>query len=48
MVYRRIIKITLPNPMHNSKLVVLENYGHVPMEENPAESLAILKTVLVD
>ncbi len=48
MVYRRIIKITLPNPMHNSKLVVLENYGHVPMEENPAESLEILKTFLID
>ncbi|MGK0413849.1 MAG: pimeloyl-ACP methyl ester carboxylesterase [Polaribacter sp.] len=26
----------------NSKLVVLENSGHVPMEENPEESLAIL------
>lgn len=48
MVYRRIIKITLPNPMHNSKLVVLENSGHLPMEENLAESLVILKTVLVD
>ncbi|UAM97088.1 alpha/beta hydrolase [Polaribacter litorisediminis] len=27
----------------NSKLVVLENSGHVPMEENPEESLAILE-----
>ena len=27
----------------NSKLVVLENSGHVPMEENPEESLVILK-----
>ena len=44
MVYRRIIKIILPNPMQNSKLVVLENSGHLPREENPAESLAILKT----
>ena len=34
--------------MHNSKLVVLENSGHVPMEENPAESLEILKTFLID
>jgi pimeloyl-ACP methyl ester carboxylesterase len=24
----------------NSKLVVIENSGHVPMEENPSESLA--------
>jgi pimeloyl-ACP methyl ester carboxylesterase len=30
----------------NSQLVVLENSGHVPMEENPAESLAILKNFL--
>lgn len=30
----------------NSKLVVLENAGHVPMEENPAESLGILKSFL--
>lgn len=29
--------------MQNSKLVVLENSGHVPMEENPEESVAILK-----
>ncbi|MEN8966693.1 MAG: alpha/beta hydrolase [Polaribacter sp.] len=29
--------------MQNSKLVVLENSGHVPMEENPEESLEILK-----
>jgi len=34
--------------MHNSKLVVLENSGHVPMEENPEESLAILKSFLND
>lgn len=32
----------------NSKLVVLENSGHVPMEENPAESLGILKSFLID
>ena len=32
--------------MQNSKLVVLENSGHVPMEENPDESLAILKSFL--
>jgi pimeloyl-ACP methyl ester carboxylesterase len=32
--------------MHNSKLVVLENYGHVPMEENPAESLAVVTEFL--
>lgn len=30
----------------NSKLVVLENSGHVPMEENPKESLEILKEFL--
>ncbi len=30
----------------NSKLVVLENSGHVPMEENPKESLVVLKTFL--
>lgn len=30
----------------NSKLVVLENSGHVPMEENPKESLVILKDFL--
>jgi pimeloyl-ACP methyl ester carboxylesterase len=30
----------------NSKLVVLENSGHVPMEESPTESLAILKAFL--
>ena len=34
--------------MQNSKLVILENSGHVPMEENPAESLEILKTFLID
>ena len=32
--------------MQNSKLVVLENSGHVPMEENPDESLTILKSFL--
>jgi pimeloyl-ACP methyl ester carboxylesterase len=30
----------------NSKLVVLENSGHVPMEENPEESLAVLRVFL--
>ena len=30
----------------NSKLEVLENSGHVPMEENPNESLEILKNFL--
>jgi len=30
----------------NSKLVVLENSGHLPMEENPAESLAFLNAFL--
>ncbi|WP_347173710.1 alpha/beta fold hydrolase [Polaribacter uvawellassae] len=30
----------------NSKLVILKNSGHVPMEENPTESLAILKDFL--
>ena len=34
--------------MHNSKLVVLENSGHVPMEENPEESLAIFKQFMND
>jgi pimeloyl-ACP methyl ester carboxylesterase len=32
----------------NSKLVVLQNSGHVPMEENPVESLLILNTFLND
>jgi pimeloyl-ACP methyl ester carboxylesterase len=32
----------------NSKLVVLENSGHVPMEESPEESLEILKAFLND
>ena len=32
--------------MQNSKLVVIENSGHVPMEENPEESLVILKSFL--
>lgn len=32
----------------NSKLVVLENSGHVPMEENPKESFKILKDFLDD
>lgn len=30
----------------NSKLVILENSGHVPMEENPKESVLILKDFL--
>ena len=30
----------------NSKLEVLENSGHVPMEENPKESLELLKNFL--
>lgn len=30
----------------NSKLVILENSGHVPMEENPAESLEALNGFL--
>jgi pimeloyl-ACP methyl ester carboxylesterase len=28
--------------------VILENSGHVPMEENPAESLAFLNAFLND
>ena len=30
----------------NSKLAIIENSGHVPMEENPAESLQILNAFL--
>jgi pimeloyl-ACP methyl ester carboxylesterase len=30
----------------NSKLVILKNSGHVPMEENPKESLEFLKSFL--
>ena len=30
----------------NSKMVVLENSGHVPMEENPEESLDVLKAFI--
>ncbi len=32
--------------MQNSKLVILENSGHVPMEENPEESLMVLRKFL--
>jgi pimeloyl-ACP methyl ester carboxylesterase len=32
--------------MQNSKLVVLEYSGHVPMEENPEESLDVLRSFL--
>ena len=32
--------------MQHSKLVVLKNSGHVPMEENPIKSVAILKVFL--
>ena len=31
----------------NSKLVVLQNSGHVPMEENPKESLKVLNDFLI-
>jgi pimeloyl-ACP methyl ester carboxylesterase len=34
--------------MQNSKLVILENSGHVPMEENPEESLEALIDFLND
>ncbi|PQJ80560.1 alpha/beta fold hydrolase [Polaribacter porphyrae] len=34
--------IRMDSVMQNSKLVVLENSGHVPMEENPEESLQLL------
>lgn len=40
--------IRMDSVMQNSKLVVLESSGHVPMEENPEESLAILKSFLND
>ena len=36
------------NILPNSRLVVLENSGHVPMEENPKESMAVLKRFLND
>jgi pimeloyl-ACP methyl ester carboxylesterase len=32
----------------NSRLEILENSGHVPMEENPKESLEILKNFLFE
>lgn len=32
--------------MPNSKLVIIKNSGHVPMEESPAESLSVLKEFL--
>jgi pimeloyl-ACP methyl ester carboxylesterase len=38
----------MDNLIPNSKLVILENSGHVPMEENPAESLAFLNAFLND
>jgi pimeloyl-ACP methyl ester carboxylesterase len=34
--------------LSNSKLVVLENSGHVPMEENPKESFEVLNSFLND
>ena len=37
------VGIKMDSVLPNSKLVVLENSGHVPMEENPEESLVILK-----
>jgi pimeloyl-ACP methyl ester carboxylesterase len=36
------------NILSNSKLVVLENSGHVPMEENPKESFEVLSSFLND
>lgn len=46
------IPLTCGKAMHenmpNSTLKVLENSGHVPMEENPAESLEMLMTFLKD
>ena len=36
----------MDSALPNSKLVVLENSGHVPMEENPTESLAIFRAFL--
>lgn len=42
------VGIKMDSVLPNSKLVVLENSGHVPMEENPVESLAILKSILDD
>jgi len=38
----------MDNLLPNSKLVILENSGHVPMEENPVESLAFLNAFLND
>ena len=38
----------MDNALPNSKLVVLENSGHVPMEECPEESFAVLKYFLDD
>jgi pimeloyl-ACP methyl ester carboxylesterase len=38
----------MDNLIPNSKLVILENSGHVPMEENPTESLAFLNAFLND
>ena len=40
--------IRMDSVMQNSKLVVLESSGHVPMEENPEESLAIFKQFIND
>ena len=37
------VGIKMDSILPNSKLVVLENSGHVPMEENPEESLVVLK-----
>ena len=40
------VGIKMDSLLPNSKLVVLENSGHVPMEENPEESLEVLKKFL--
>lgn len=40
------VGIKMDSILPNSKLVVLENSGHVPMEENPEESLVIFKEFL--
>ncbi len=42
------VGIKMDSVLTNSKLVVLENSGHVPMEENPEESLVILRDFLTD
>ena len=48
--YDRVIPLSIGERLNrdipNSKLVVLDNVGHVPQEEKPEETIAVIKTFL--